>query len=324
MRFKRKLLFIASLPLCLGAGPQRIPYYFTSQNVLTKLTGDKNVSLNLNITTFYASDYKIISRLYNHSTNALLFSNTFERSLGRTSTDYTVDYPIRYKLTSNGLRFEYDITYSDKNSVFSGVVFPYTNRVINALQYKDSNYVTENAFIKVETNKVITGETFNFDDYNEYLSKAADNSIDFSTVKFYYMHNYDFNYLKAEYHIKDYNNVYPRLKHVNGEVVLNMKCTKNGNEISFKLDDTLYVKAHSLEMSSTPLSKYTETKKLYVPVKAQQLLQEDDSYILIKEAGYSCVDINLPLSYYFNKKIIGLCYDSDYCISGGVREWFLC
>ena len=322
MRFKRKLLFIATLPLCLGAAPQRIRYSFTSKNVLTKLTGNSNVSLNLNITPVLANDFLIVSRLYNHATNALLFSSTFDEYVEKAGTNYVVNYPIRYKLTSNGLRFEYEISYTNKNYVFSGVVYPYTSKTINALQYKDNDYITENAFIKVETNKVITGETFNFDNYNEYISKAEDNSIDFSTVKFYYLHEYEFSYLKAEYHIKDYNDVYPNLKHVNDEVILNMKCVKNGNEISLELDEELYVNKDTLEMSSTLLNKYVKTNKLYIPVNKQQLLEENDSYILIKESGYSCIDIKLPLSYYFNKKIIGLCYDSDYCISGGIREWF--
>ena len=320
MKFRTKLLFITTLPLCLGAAPQHTRYSFSSVNTLTKLTGGNNASLTLNITPVVAYDYMVVSRLYNHATNALLFSNTFDDYVEKTGTTFTVDYPLRYKLTSNGLRFEFEITYSNKDYVFSGVVYPYVSKTINALQYKDSSYVTENAFIKVETNKVITGETFNFDNYNEYLSKNDDNSIDFSTVKFNYPEKYDFNYLKAEYHIVDYNNVYPNLRHENGEVVLNLNCVKNNTEISFELNDELYVKKDTLEMASTKLRRYVRTDKLFIPINKQELLEENDSYILIKEAGYSCINIKLPLSYYFDKKIVGLCYESDYCISGVVRE----
>ena len=321
MKFKRKLLFISSLPLCLSATPHtRIRYSFTSGNVLTKLTGNGNASLTLTIKPVFADDYTIVSRLYNHTTNALLFSSTFDEFVGKEGTTYAVNYPLRYKLNSNGLRFEYEISYSNKTDTISGVLYPFVAKTINALQYKDEDYVTENAFIKVESTKVVTGEKFNFDNYNEYLSKNEDNSLDFSTAKIYYLNSYDFNYLKAEYHIKDYKDVYPNLKHENDEVVLNMDCIKNDTEISFVINEDLYVKPDSLEMSSSKLSGYIKTDNLFVPINKQKLLEENDSYILIKEAGYSCIDIKLPFTYFFNKKIVGPCYDSDYCISGGIRE----
>ncbi|MBQ6920306.1 MAG: hypothetical protein IJQ72_00185 [Bacilli bacterium] len=318
MKFKRKLLFISSLPLCLGAGPSfGIPYTFTSSTVITKLTGNENTSITLMFDPLVPTNYTVVSRLYNHTTNALLFSSTMEETIGK---PYTVNYPTRYKLNSSGLRFEYEISYMRIISKLSGVLYPFVAKTINALQYKDEDYVTENAFIKVESTKVVTGEKFNFDNYNEYLSKNEDNSLDFSTAKIYYLHSYDFNYLKAEYHIKDYKDVYPNLKHENDEVVLNVDCVKNGTEISFVINEDLYVKPDSLEMSSSKLSGYIKTDKLFVPINKQKLLEENDSYILIKEAGYSCIDIKLPFTYFFNKKIVGLCYNSDYCISGGIRE----
>ena len=324
MKFKRKLLFISSLPLILSATPKlKVEYFFTSTNVLNKLTGDKNVSLKLALRPIEANNFQIISRLYNHATGALLFSNFFSEYVGKKGQTFTVDYPIRYKLTSNGLRFEYEITYgSNKPVTRSGVVYPYLKKTINALQYKDNNYVTENAFIKVDATKVVTGETFNFDNYNEYLAKNNDNSIDFSSVKFYYPQNYAFTYLKAEYHIKDYNNIYPNLRHIDNEVVIDMICTCVDSEITFSIKEEMYVKEDTLEMSTSKLPGYIKTDKLFIPVDKQKLAERNDSYILVNEAGYSAVDIILPLSFYFDKKIIGLCYESDYCFSGGIREWF--
>ncbi len=323
MKFKRKILFLTTVPFCLATAPHtKLIYTFASTDTLTKLTGNENATLNFSFVPLIEFDYKIVSRLYNHSTNGLLFSNIKEEHITREGITYTVNYPLRYKLTSSGLRFEYEVTYSNKVNTISGVLYPYISRTINALQYKDANYVTENAFIKVESNKVVTGETFNFDNYNEYLSKNVDNSIDFSSIKMYYMHKYDFSYLKAEYRIKDYKNVYPNLRHENDEVVLNMNCVKNGNEISFELNEPLYVKPNSLEMFRFKVHECNKTNKLFIPVNKQKLLEENDSYILIKEAGYSAIDIKLPLTFFFNKKIIGQCYDSDYCISGGIKEWF--
>lgn len=324
MKFKRKMLFILTLPILLSATPHKILYSFTSTNVLSKVNGDSNKTLNLFIKPIIPANYTIVSKLYNETHNTLVFANTFSEYVDKEGTNYSVNYPLYMRINSDGLRFQFEVTLNDKTTVTSGVIYPYIKNTIDAMQYKDSSYISENAFIKVETNKIVTSETFNFDNYNEYLAKEADNSIDFSTVKFNFPHNYDLPYLKAEYRIKDYNNVYPFLRHINNEAVVELNCITKNKEITFEIKEDLYVKYDTLEMSANKLNGSIKTKKLFIPIGKQDLLEENDSYILISEAGYSAIDIKLPLTYYFDRHIIGLCYESNYCISGGIREWFWC
>lgn len=320
MNFKKKLAFVFILPLCLGAGGKKTSFIFTSENVLYKVAGDINKSLDVHISTAIAGEFELIVKMYNNKTNALLFSTSFNEYVTISGKTFTINYPLRYRMTGDGLRFTYDISRGTISQSRSAILYPCNQVVVNALLWKNEDFRTENRFIKIEKNAVVTGESFSFRNYNEYLAKDIDNSINFSSVNFSYLHSYDFVYQEAEYHIKDYNNVYPYLNHVNDEVVLKMKCLNNNGNISLSLDDDLYVKGDTLEMSSNYIKGYVQTDKLFIPVGKQTLLEENDSYILVKEAGYSAVDIKLPLSYYFNKKIIGQCYESDYCIEGGVRE----
>ena len=321
MNFKKKLIFVSILPLCLGAGSiHQRALYFYSENVLYKLTGDSGATLDITIKPAHVCTHTLIARFYNNKTDALLFSTSFEETISSSGTTFTITYPLTYHLNGDGLRFEYELSYSSTIKTWSGVLYPYTQIVVNAAQHKKEIYKTQNRFIKVETEQVVTGESFRFNNFNEYLSKNDDNSIDFSTIYFNYLSGYDFIYSKAEYHIKDYNKVYPRLTKKNNEIVLKMNCLNDNGQLSFELAEKLYVNPTTLEMSSIRSYGYAQTKELYIPVGKQELLEENDSYILIKDAGYSSVDIMLPLSYYFNKKIVGLCYSSDYCIEGGIRE----
>lgn len=320
MNFKKKLAFIFTLPLCLGAGGKKVSFYFTSTNVLYKVTGERNQSLDVHIKPAIAGEFELIARMYNNRTNALLFSTSFNESVPVEGKSFSINYPLRYRITGDGLKFTFDISRGTISLSRTAVLYPCNQVVVNALLYKNEDYTNANRFIKIEKEAVLTGETFSFRNYNEYLSKDSDNSINFSSVHFNFLQNYEFIYQEAEYHIKDYNNVYPYLNHIDDEVVLKMNCINNNGEISLSLNDTLYVKGDTLEMSSNYIKGYTQTDKLFIPIGKQSLLEGNDSYILIKEAGYSCVDIKLPLSYFFNKKIIGQCYESDYCIEGGIRE----
>ena len=321
MRFKKRFALLLTLPFILGAGPhQRVPYQLNIDEPLYKVTGNANKSMNIRLSVYHVGDYELIARMYNNKTDALLFSTSFNDTLEKGDKIYTINYPLRYRLTGDGIRFTYQLHHDQYINNLQGVLYPFTQVNINAQQYRNSEYVSENRFIKIDNTIISTGETFSFVNFNEYISKNPDNSIDFTSVYFNFPYEYEFVYTDAEYHIKDYNNVYPHLKHVDGEVVLKMSCSNVDGVIHLSLNDTLYVKPDTLDMSSYYINGYSETDQLFIPVEKQALLEENDSYILIKEGGYSAIDITLPLSYYFNKKLLGQCFESDYCFEGGIRE----
>lgn len=320
MKFKKILAILFSTPLLVGAGVSEKRGLLVLGSPLTKVTGEKNVSITIDVVPIKADTYTIVSRVYNNFTNTLLFSNTFSEHVGLQGTSYTINYPIRYKLTGNGLRFEYEISYHTISFTCSGVLYPFNKQVVNVFQYRNDIYQIHNRYLMLQTKAVMDVESYDFRNLNEYLSKKTNNSIDFSSVKFSYLHDFDFTYTSAVYRIKDYKGVYPYLRKTNDEAEITLSCIKDKHNISFVIEDDLYVNPETLEMSSYPLPNFVSTNELFIPIGKQELLQENDSYILIEEAGYSALDLMIPFSYYFNKKMVGLCYESDYCIEGGVKE----
>lgn len=327
MRFKRKMLLLATLPLLLSASKGKDDanqplFTMKSINVLYKITGDSNATIQIFIKypSRLSLNVTISARLYNNKTSALLYSSSQSGKVGLNGKEFDFDLPIRYKVTGDGLKFEFTCSDSVGSVTRSKVIYPYTKQTINALTYKNSVCIFTGSFLKLEETDLKNWESFGFTDYNEFLSKKKNNTIDFSTAKMQFCEFYDFIYSECEYHIKDYNNVYPNLPKENDEVVLKMNCVQNDREIAFELNDNLYVNPNTLEMSATKLPNYVATNELHIPMGKEKILEENDSYILIKEAGYSAVDIVLPFSYYFNKNLLGLCYNSEYCVQGGVRQ----
>lgn len=321
MKFRNKLISVLTLPITLVAGTPFVrQVVFSSTGAITKQTGSENASLEINVKGRIGDSYLLTTRLYINKTNTLQFSSHQDGVFSASGNSHSFNYPLRYRLTGDGLRFNYQLECGTQNIEANGVLYPYTPLNINAILYRDSGYQSENRFIKLENNKVVTGERFGFSNFNEYISKQKNNALDFSTVNFEYLENFDFIYSKAELHIKDYNDVYPQLTKTDNEIVINLACFNKKGTICFAYNDNLYVNQETLDMSSIYLPDYVEADNFYIPIGKQHLLEESDSYILVKEVGYSSIDITLPLSFYFTKKMLGLCYDSDYCIEGGILE----
>lgn len=321
MKFKNKLAFILFLPFCLGAGPNvKIPFYLISPKPLYNVLGDRTVPFDVVIMSDTGGTCYFEGMLYNHKTGVLQYSCSYTEDIPKKGKIITLYYPLRYRLTSDGLRFTFTLKYGSATRVLTAVLYPLTPIEINANQYRNTTYTVDNRFFKIEMKGIVSSESYSFNNFNEYISKNIDNSIDFSTVYFNYLRNYKFIYTKAEFHIKDYNNVYPHLPKSDGEIILDMTCQDNNGEISFALDEEMYVNTSTLEMFTMNAGSLAKTNKLFIPVGKEHLLEGDECYILLKGAGYSLIDIKLPLSFYFSKKIIGQCFDSDYCIKGGVKE----
>lgn len=320
MKFKRILALVFVTPLLMGAGVSDKRGLVVLGTALSKVTGEKNVGIYIDVIPVKADTYTIVSKMYDNVTNALIYTHTFSEYVYLEGTTYRISYPIKYQLTGNGLRFEYDISYRSTSFSCSGVLYPFNKQVVNVFQHRDGIYQIHNRYLKLQTKAVIDVESYDFRNLNEYLSKNVNNSIDFSSIKFQFLHDYDFSYTKAVYRIKDYKGVYPYLRKVDDEVEIAISCIKNGYNISVDVVEDLYVNPETLDMSNYQAPGYVPTDELYIPLGKQELLQQNDSYILIEEAGYSAIDLMIPFTYYFNKKMIGLCYESDYCIEGGIKE----
>ena len=99
-----------------------------------------------------------------------------------------------------------------------------------------------------------------------------------------------------------------------------MRYVQNKQEIRLELEEPLYVNTETLDISSSELEGYIPSDTMYLPFGKEDLIVENDVYISITDAGYSLTDFIIPFSFYVRNKYIGECYESDYCVTGGVRQ----
>ena len=295
---------------------------YNSDGYLSKMTGEENLTLNLKYTKPSGGLYSVNTLIYNAANDSLLYSKSYNAMSSQTNRKITVDFPIKNRLKSDGLRIEFDYCMRTNTpyQTSSGVIYPYQKQYINVAAYRREPFICRGNYFAVGDNEIYTDEEYDFSNLNEYLSVSQNSKIDLSNIKFKYTAYGDYSCDKAILYIKDYNNVFPNLRKVDGVIPLSMKYIQNEDEISLEFDETLYVNLDTLDMSSTMMANYVETDSIFVPINKESILSGDDIYILLENSGYSEVNFTIPFDFYYSKKYIGECYESDYCIHGGVKE----
>lgn len=234
---------------------------------------------------------------------------------------YQLYLPFEQYLSSGGLNLVLAQTMGASETIISTAkVYPFVEEEINVSQYRKEPYVRDGVFLSIDDSKLHSTESFDFTDLNEFLTVERNNILDLSHLKFKYNCQHDFSSGDIYLKIKDYNDIFPNLNHFNGEVSLKMKFVQENNEISLMLNEPLYVNYNTYDLSSNPLENYEETNMFYLPKGKENLLEDNEIYIFIKDAGYSLTDFTIPFNFFLNNKYIGECYDSDYCITGGVKQ----
>ena len=298
----------------------KAPFVLNGVDIISHFVNDQNYTYNL-IAGRGNGELTITTRLYNNNTNGLVYTNTQTETLSKfNETMISVYLQIKNRVKASGLRIELNYQCGSYNATTSGVIYPTTSKDFSITNHKDSPIVFDGVLFRVKDNEIATSEQFDFTNTIDYISVKNSNKINFSEIKFLYSDDLEFKAEKVEYHIKDYKNIYSSFKKIDNEVVIGMNYTEKDNEISFFVDDNLYVNENSLEMSRTKLPEYRRTSDFYIPLGKEELFVENESYLLIKKAGYSENNIYIPLTFFYNTKYLGECYQSDYCISGGIRE----
>lgn len=308
------------LPLIAGGVNPNNTFNINGNEFITCITGDQNYDYELSVVT--PGGLLIVNtRIYNARTLSLVSSDSqnINTKSGEAKSVY-ITLPLYGRVKSDGVKIELNFVYNKQQITTTGIIYPYVKPNFNAKFYHQSRLELSNIFFKVTNTEIVTGEWFNFIDTLEFLSVGDRSNLDFSEISFRYPSSLAFRYDYAEFHIKDYNNIYPNLIKVNQEVVVRMKCSQKGSLITFSPNDNLYVNKDTLEMASFPKANYVATNEIYVPLGRLEDFAEDECYILLRNAGYSYSDITIPFTFFYDKNFIGECYMSDYCIVGGVLE----
>ena len=321
MRIVRTILNVALLAYTPTLPEFKVPVV---NSVLTRFfSTESDAIIPITITKAINSLYKISVTLYDLSDNKLYERTYTANDMGGVSLPVNFDLVLPFKdyLTPNGLKVE--LVYKNSKNVLETqmvTVYPYSKKSINVTAYKKEDYVDKGNYIQILEMKMFSDETYSFKDLNEYIALGENSKLELNSICFTYDSPFNFACSEVYLKIKDYQNVFPNLQDENKDVILRMKYTQNNKIISLSLNEDLYVNQDTLEMSRVKLPNTVKTNDIFVSLGKEELLYDDDISINIKNAGVSYTDFYMPFSYYLNKKYVGQCYESDYCITGGIKQ----
>lgn len=323
MRFNKTLLSLSGLFTLSLTNSFKDPIC-NSINTLTSFSNNSSPDIQLKVGLPMYTDHRITASLYNASTDAKVYTKTYTKRDYTPSSDgftLTANLPIKGRLNSYGVRIEFvHMISGEVRHTNSGVIYPLTEESININAYRNEPFIKRGTYLKIENYKFYTDESYDFSDMNDYLSVNSNNALDFSSVNFVYDAYGEFFSGDIYLNIRDYRNIFPNLKKNNDVISIKMKSAQNNNVISLDINETMYVNKNTLDMYSQMSSNCEATKSLFIPIGKEEELSENDIYITMHDVSYGLTDFTIPFNFYYSRNYFGECFDSDYCIHGGVRE----
>ncbi len=258
-------------------------------------------------------------RGYLASNDQLLFDKQSRITSRRREAPFSID--LYSYLTSSGLKLEFTFSHiNEPNETRTITLFPnYQSQTIHANLQKDKAVTIDNVCFGMVSNRLFKSESLDFTNLNEYFTKNNGGQIDISEVHFEYSVSNAFRYGNAYLEITDYQNLFP---HIGGSLLklIPISIMQQSHLISFSINSGMYVNNVTHDMSDTPIDGYVETDYFYIPMNKEKDFIKNDFRIVINDAGFSHSEIYIPLIFYNDSQSLGFCYDSDFCISGGIRE----
>ena len=296
---------------------------FNTRVVLSRFTSDDDLVIPVSITKFSSSTYKLVFSIYNAATDAKVYTKTYKGSEIGTSlpVNFDIDLPIKNRLKADGLRLEFvhylkGLPYRSE----TGVIYPFQKQQVNVAAFRREPFIAKGNYLEIVDHKVYSDEIYDFTNLNEYLSFSQSNKLDLSNISFKFTSSSPFNCHNITLNIRDYKSVFPDIEKNNNLITLKMKYTQIDDDVTLSLDEELYVNVDTLEMSQNPKDNYVETDSVFVPTNKEDDFMGDEMFIRMVDCGYSLSDFNIPFNFYFSKKYVGECHESDYCIHGGIKE----
>ena len=296
---------------------------FNSDIALSLFNNEENYVLPVRLTKYSSTSYKLVFSIYNAVSNAKVYTKTYKGTEIGTHlpVQFDIDVPIKNRLKTDGLRLEFVHSLrSQEYESQSAVIYPYQKQNINITAYRKEPLICHGNYLLIKEYKTYSDETFDFSNLNDYLSVSSNNKLDLTNIVFKYSAGGDFRAENITLNIRDYNNVFPNLKKNDNVISLKMKYRQIEDDVYLELDEEMYVNSISLDMSNNPMANYVLTDSFFIPANKEDEFLGDELYISMFNCGYSQNDYMLPFNFYFSKKYVGECYESDYCIHGGIKE----
>ena len=239
-----------------------------------------------------------------------------------TRNNVTFTLPLQNYWTSAGLKVIVEIINSSTREVlkdYSAYLYPPKNDFISASTLKSVGYCSDSlGFYGDGTTLKEVYEMFDFTRIGDYLDVDYYYRLDIKNNKFYYPNPYPLNYSSINLRFNDDERLFPRLAHEsNGDIIIPLSLTKDGDTVSFKYKNKFYVNKRSLDVSNSYIANYVLSDDLYLPINRRKAFNGKTLYIEINGLGLDNISTIIPLRYESSRSIIGLCTDGENYVVGG-------
>ena len=162
-------------------------------------------------------------------------------------------------------------------------------------------------------------EKYDFTNTQFHANESSGVYIDIRNIFFEFDAYEVLNYTKCYLKFYDYYGFFPDLERSYGYVYAPIRLRHDENKVFFDFV-SLYVNPDTLEVSKTRYKGYKPCYRIYFPFAKLDKVQETTFQIIIEEIGIVKSTFIMDIDYYPTNNLIGDCYNSDFCITGGVES----
>lgn len=327
MNHYKKILYSISFlaPFLICAVPIKVTTYDITSSVIGPFKKNQiKENIVLSVTTNSLIDRPVIGRLciYDINNNLMSMSKsplTYISKYSPIKLSFAMNFPNG--LDENGFIIDFDLL--DDNVIkWTSKATIKLNSATNIDVLENKNYKTPVTAFYFKGKRIITlSEEYNFDNIYDYFPADYYQKIDLSKFSFKYNYSKDFTYADATLYIYDEHNIFTNMQH-DDDVLLRvpLKITQADGDYHFSYGCNLYVDPITFDMSFSFLPNYKKTNNFYLPINKKKEILDTTFEIGLYDCGDNHISFYWELDYLVNTNIVGNCYESAYCIIGGVKQ----
>ena len=321
MKYTRLLFLpaVALLTLSAGGNPT-FTYCYLKQGETIGPFNNEDIYLNYDIdTTFNLDSVEGRYQIYIDKTDALTGTGRLNIA---DSKIVNSRIPLKDRFGELGLRLR--VYLNVKNfPIFDSTVKMYLPNPKD-VTFTNQTYQYDDCCLWADRTSFYSYEKYDFSTFNEYITTDNTGALSLKESVASYEPKNSYRYKAAYLIITDYENIYPFVikNRTTKEIKVPLEIEHSANQLSFKISSKMYVNPYNNIMSSTHVNGYRLTEDFFIPLGKEKEFEKNEVKIVIEEGGFNKNNITIPLRYFYSDSLFGECNNSDYCVQGGIKEWF--
>ena len=236
----------------------------------------------------------------------------------------TFTLPLVDYWTAKGMELRFEILDSGRTVVksYNAVFYPAKNGEVSASTLKSGLYTSNSlGFFGDGSMMCELRERFDFTTIGDYIDNDYYYRLDIARNYFIYPNDFVLQYKSVYLRFNDEDNLFPYYTHEsNGDMKIPLYLYANEGHICFGFKKTFYVNKRTLDISDLYQTDWVTTPHFYLPINGLKKFNGKTIYFELNGLGFDNITTAIPLKYELNRTIVGVCTDSEYCVSGGNQQ----